>query len=156
MKPLLPLILAASCLKWSGGLATDADSEGKRYVLPQAAGLPMEQLARVVAVAGPKNSRATFNGLFDANGREIRVRKWPVLSVHGKQLVLTPAKYAISVSCAQGVESPTSVGISIELAAGRTYDVWCEPVPWSAPVIRFRDESHAEWDARKASPPPQE
>lgn len=122
------------------------------YTLPAATGLPIEQLARVIAVPGPKNVASKFVALFDDKRHEIRVRKFPVVSVTGTELRLPPAKYAFTVSCARPLGDFNYVPFSMTLAVGHTYSIWCEPIPWSVPIVRFKDQSHAEWDGSAVQP----
>jgi hypothetical protein len=152
MKRAIAAAMAASCLNGSSALAGDTGAV-QGYVLPQAAGLPIEQLARVVAVKGPKNTESKFVALFDASRKEIRVRRFPAISVSGKQLTLIPGKYFFSVACGEGVD-PKYLPMSMNLAAGHTYSIRCEPVPWSLPVLRFEDQLHGDWDAHGADPAP--
>ena len=145
-------LLTLICLNESSALAADNPGNPDSYVLPQAAGMPIEQLARVVAVMGSKNTDTVFVALFDASRKEIRKRKFPVVSVSGKLLTLTPGKYFFSVQC--GRLDARYLPMSMLLEAGHTYSVRCEPVPWSMPVLKFEDQTHLEWDAHVTAPAP--
>jgi hypothetical protein len=143
-------VLAAFAAVISSAACLAQQSTVRGYVLPAADGLPLDQVARVVAVNGPKNSETRFSGLFGADRKEIRVRRFPATGVSGTQLTLTPGKYYFGVSCQQAVGDPRLLPMSMTVSAGHTYSVWCDPVPWSSPMIRFKDQIHAEWDAGAA------
>jgi hypothetical protein len=119
---------------------------GAPFVLPQAAGLPLEQVARVMAVSKKAEVYTTgFDGLFDKAGDPIRSSLLPVA---GDALVLTPGQYQINVICRQSIDGYRRT-MKINVQAGQTYSIWCQYVQFTAPRVVINHEAHAAWDARR-------
>jgi len=148
MKALHRRAIAAglACSVLSCTLVTAEESKAKPdYVLPAAVGLPDDQLSRLIATRHPQQSVfARFIGLGDADGVEIRKRKFPALSVNGNHLMVTPGTYHALVLCSTP-KGDFSGSVKLELTPGRTYTFWCEIGFGRPTTIEFKGESHVDW-----------
>lgn len=127
-----------------------AHSEDGVFTLPSAVGRPLDELGRISIVDIDLALKPMVNGLFDENGKQIRRNL--LLGVGDHTMLLTPGTYTVGLRCGDTTswfERPTKVRVD----AGRTYTLWCKNITGLSARVKFKEQSHAEWELSKTTAP---
>lgn len=117
------------------------------FTLPAAADRPMEEIGRILIIDMDPVLRTKVAGLFDAQNKEIRHNR--LVGVGEHTMLLTPGTYTVAINCDSG-GSWYPLPTKLRVDAGQTYTLWCKNITGMAARVKFKSESHAQWEASRA------